>query len=431
MISQSGLIKIPKELLEGVIHQARVIFLSSAYSITRLDASVTKYHNLILNMCQHYNITPIEKHLLKGEFIVRYNDDDLPPDYFKYCQHGTKSIAVKIDWTSTQYYGYYTESDNTLGICPVKIYSILHDPHFDEHALFAAFEHINGTIKHELTHMVQRIYLHSSNYTMLPDYAKYGSDYYNSMTEFHPTLKSDLSSFASLAYKLDPKFYNNAIRYWVGYDISNANLDGIVPSTFFGFLRRKNEPMYIKAVKLFASKAKDAIRDYIQEHSVVTNLQAKRLDCVFCNLRLNDFANFAKIINTFVAFPDTRLHDYGAIKEYLDLIDARFKQRGTNLLFVPCGDKAIDYIVRRKKSFVVDTIFSNSEIVGDGMLFEFGDVPVILNISTITHDPDYCNVCDQYDIVHLEGDFVIADGSNFKFDASNLKGVYKNGILQS
>jgi len=427
-ISESGLIKIPRQLLDGVKNEAHLLFLSYAYHTTRLDSTVAKYHNLILKMLEYYNLTPIDNHLLSNEFVINFDDSDLPKSYRKYERPDkAKTVLVKIDKVRLNTYGYYL-APNTICLCTSRLYRLLRDPKVDEDLILEAFKNIDGTIDHELTHFIQKNYLHPYNQKMLPDYSKIGDDYYNSPVEFDPTIKSDLIWFAEVAYKLPPSQINDAIKYWIGstYRIEYP----FRPSNFFRSLRKNNPDQYLKAVKIFVSKAKEAVRDYVIEHTKITELQAKRLDTVFEDLRINEFADFVKNVNTFIVYPESRLQDFESIKKYLPKISDNYKQQDTKkLLFVKCGEQGIDMIVNQKKSFKIETIFSNPVVEGTGLLFEFGDIPVILNINILTRDTAYINACEEYGIVHLEGNFVIADGKNFKFNHSNLLGVYRDGKL--
>lgn len=426
MISESGLIKIPADLLKKVIDESHLIFLSFAYHKTRLDSSVQKHHNLILKMLKYYEMSPIDQHLLADSFTIVFDDSDLPEDYRKYAR-GKNSIVVKIDTQELKYYGYFREP-STICLCVTKLYNLLRTPSCNEHEVFDAFKSIDGTIEHEITHYIQKNYLHGANSTRLPGYEKFGHEYYNSPVEFDPTIKSDLKDFATFASKLDKNAINDAIKYFVHANYNTKFVFTFPKSTFFYSLRTKNKEKYIRAVKVFAQHAKEAVRDYKLEHLRIQETQAQRLDAVFCGLRLNEFSDLVDNINTFIKYPESRKEDFESIKKYLDNIDDKYKVLDTKkLMFMRCGKDYVEQITQQKKAFRLNVIFSNPVIEGNGMLFEVDNVPVFLNINLLTRDSDYQEKCQKYGFDFLEGNFIIADGTNYKFSRKNLLGVYKNG----
>jgi hypothetical protein len=477
MRSTSGLIKIPKQLLNDVTSKCREILLSYAYNVTRLDANVAKHHDTILKLLSYYKIKPIEAHLLDSVFKVTVDDSDLPQSYQKYKKEGNeKYVVCKLDHVESEYLGAF-QRPNVLIVCAKSMYNILLDSGSDTNLLFSKIADFDNTIEHELTHWVQITYLHPDNsekhYTLGRGFTN--KDYYSSKIEFDPTIKSELSRFSTLISEYYPSILQRiAVPKQASKDVKQTMEDaalakrnlffGIVGlftgslsvssvakipgfensakpsprqafySAFFETLKMHKPDDYKKALTLFGAGVVDACVSHKTFVDDTVNIEAERLDYVFCRLRANEFCNFARIINTFIAFPESRLADFEAMRKYLDRIDNEFKLvRSESSMFVDLVDaSAVESIVLGKRAFSIRVIFVIDEIHDTGIQFDVSGLPMLLDIAAVTRDDRYAELCDLYDIKHIvsPANFAILDGIGYKFQKRSIIAVYKNGVKQ-
>lgn len=442
--SLSGLIQVPKDLLNKVRDQAHLLLLSWAYHETRLNPSYKNHHELILKLCKYYKITPLDKFKLSTSFKVTYTDEDLPKSYFKYYNNSIKQVSVKLDHEArSTLYGYFQQPD-MISFSTKSFLITLSNSTMDEDGILRYFNIVDNAIEHELTHFIQYNYLHKSNIAQRADYSDSLEGYYGSNIEFDPSIKSAMYYFAEMLVSdksiLEKYTVNDAVKFFtlsdngleVSFDNGKIHLKDtkLTRSDLFLTLKNLDIEKYKIALKTFVTHYNYYYREYKKHHADVIGTKAVRLDAVFCNLRLNEFHDFVNLCNTFIAFPETRLEDYKSLSKYIQNIDDAFKSNRIDPVstFVRCDGAAIKSIVAEGKSFKINTIFVDSNAT-TGMLFDITGYVMILDIEKIYTDSHFLELCKEYEfkLASCKDRFAIVDGSNVKLNKLNLLGVYKNG----
>lgn len=443
-ISESGHIRVPKQLLDEVTKDARLLLLSYAYHATRLDHNIQKHHNTILQLLKHYNIKPIEKHLLNSVISIDVDDSDLPDSYHKFeTNKGKKVVLVRIDHNETKFLGAF-KKPNIIVICVQVMYKLLADPTISGDMILDTVADFDNTIDHELTHWVQNTYLHKMNIEKHYDIEKDKSmvPYYTSQVEFDPILKSEIVDFASKVRKAFPngKFnMNDVMQYYVGASHKSLSdlglkLNGftvLLPSNYFKILKESKKDWYKKAVKIFCDKAPEAYHNYKKFTKTVTDTKADRLDYIWGKFRANEFTNFVNLLNSFIDYRKTRQAEFQALVKYLPKIDDEFKEsRVKDKTFLMCNEQAIQS-VKNKKAFIIPVVFVDHTVHGTGMMFDISGLPMILDVSKIINDKDFIEICDDYELrrATIQDGLAIVDGANFKFGGRALIGTYINNKL--
>ena len=204
---------------------------------------------------------------------IKTTVEGLPANY-QHLQPRVPYVWFVVDWREgSGSHGVWRpkvgDGHGALAVYPLTLDYLVRYPTPRSHPddLKVALETMRETIKHELRHMVQSVFLHEhpEQSAMKPDYGKHGAYYYTSPNEFDPIIGSAVQEFRHLW-----QIYNEsrrtigvvtlkqAVRQFTAIEKSGA-FDTFSAHKLFKHLKASEPERYKVAVKKFIGEIQDLL----------------------------------------------------------------------------------------------------------------------------------------------------------------------------
>lgn len=235
-ISTSGLIKVPKDLLEKVTELVVSKMLSYANANTEREDVYAPINFIIMSYVKKNNIKLMDEIDTFQANKIDITDfiSDLPKSYYNFDTH-FRLLKIGLDNVNEKSEAYLSPP-NEIYICTRPLRKILFG---QKHIYLLMIENyidgLRATVEHELTHFIQHVFLHEHNRKKATHYDSRKDDftfddYYSSNVELDPQTKDAIAKFISLL-KDYYNFSNWKDEYDVPYDM------GAKIKTFVGALK--------------------------------------------------------------------------------------------------------------------------------------------------------------------------------------------------